>query len=94
MVRKVFCTLLNREAEGLEAPPYPGELGIRIYNNISKEAWRTWLERLTTIINENGISTADPASLKVIEGHMRGYLFAEGDLGGLPAGYSPQGGRK
>ena len=94
MMRTVNCLVLKAEAEGLEAPPHPGELGQRIYENISKEGWKKWLERLTSIINENGISTADPASMEIIEGHMKGFLFGEGDLGGLPQGLSPQGGKK
>ncbi len=84
MARIVECIVLKREAEGLDAPPHPGELGIRIYENVSKEGWQQWLERLTMIINENGLSTADPGSLSIIEQHMEGFLFGEGAMGGLP----------
>ena len=66
----------------------------RIYENVSKEGWKQWLERLTTIINENGLSTADPASIKVIEQHMLGFLFNEGDMGQLPPGFQRGGGKK
>ncbi|MFA7095018.1 MAG: oxidative damage protection protein [Gammaproteobacteria bacterium] len=90
MVRTVYCTVLKREAEGLDRPPHPGELGRRIYENVSREGWQRWLERLTMIINENGLSSADPASLQLIERHMRGFLFGEGEYGGLPAGFRPQ----
>jgi Fe-S cluster biosynthesis and repair protein YggX len=90
----VFCQVLKREAEGLDAPPYPGELGMRIYENVSAEGWKQWLERLTTIINENQLSTADPGSLDVIEQHMIGFLFGEGDMGQLPPGFSAAGGKK
>ena len=58
-MRKVNCKVLKREAEGLDNPPYPGEIGQRIYDNISKDGWQEWLKRLTTIINENHMSTAD-----------------------------------
>ncbi|NOZ54279.1 MAG: oxidative damage protection protein [Gammaproteobacteria bacterium] len=92
MTKKVQCVVIKREAGGLDKPPHPGELGIRIYENVSKEGWQQWLERLTTIINENGLSTADPQNIEVIEKHMLGFLFGEGDYGGLPAGYSETGG--
>jgi len=92
MTRMVQCVVIKQEAEGLDKPPHPGELGIRIYENVSKEGWRQWLERLTAIINENGMSTADPQHLESIEKHMLGFLFGEGDHGGLPAGHSEAGG--
>lgn len=94
MSRMVLCQILNKEAEGLDSPPYPGELGQRIYDSISLEGWNKWLERLTTIINENGLSTADPQSLDLIEQHMIGFLFKEGDLGQLPSGFAPPGAKK
>ncbi len=94
MAQTVYCQVLKREAERLDYLPYPGPLGQRIYDNISKEGWKKWLERLTTIINENRLSTADPASIKLIENHMVGFLFGEGDMGSLPAGYVPQGSKK
>jgi Fe-S cluster biosynthesis and repair protein YggX len=93
-VRMVICKVLKREAEGLDELPYPGELGQRIYDNISKEAWQEWLQRLTTILNENRLSTADPGSLEVIEQHMIGFLFGEGNLGQLPPGFNAGGGKK
>ena len=92
MARMVNCVVLKREAEGLEAPPHPGDIGIRIYESVSKEGWTNWLERLQMIINENQLNSADPRSIEVIEQHMLGFLFDEGDLGGLPQGF--QGGAK
>lgn len=89
MPRTVFCQVLKRDAEGLDFPPHPGALGQRIYENISGEAWQRWLAHLTVLINDNGLSTADPVSMKVIEQHMLGYLFSEGEFGKMPAGYSP-----
>ena len=94
MARMVNCVVLNKEAEGLDAPPHPGELGQRIYENVSKEAWRKWLDRLTMIINENGISTADPRAIPMIEEHMVGFLFQEGSRGGIPEGFRPPGAKK
>jgi Fe-S cluster biosynthesis and repair protein YggX len=90
----VQCVVLKRQAEGLDAPPHPGALGQRIYENVSKEGWNSWLERLTLIINENGLSTADPGTMEIIEKHMLGFLFGEGELGSLPQGFQAPGRRK
>jgi Fe-S cluster biosynthesis and repair protein YggX len=90
----VQCVVLGREAEGLETPPHPGEVGQRIYENVSAEGWNKWLERLTMIINENGINTSDPKSLQVIEQHMLGFLFKEGEFGQMPEGFRAAGGKK
>jgi Fe-S cluster biosynthesis and repair protein YggX len=94
MKRMVICKVLKREAEGLDTPPYPGDLGVRIFESVSKSGWQEWLTRLTTIINENQLNTADPGSLQVIEQHMLGFIFGEGDLGQLPPGFNPAGGKK
>jgi Fe-S cluster biosynthesis and repair protein YggX len=94
MARMVRCVVLKREAEGLERPPHPGPLGRRIFENVSNEGWQQWLQRLTTIINENRLSTADPGSIEIIEQHMLGFLFGEGDMGKLPPGFQPAGAKK
>ncbi len=94
MARTVECVVLKKQAEGLDAPPHPGELGQRIYDNVSREGWTQWLERLTAIINENGLSTADPRSVELIEKHMLGFFFQEGDYGQLPAGFRAGGAKK
>src|SRR5207302_1518268 len=60
MARTIHCVKLGREAEGLDFPPYPGELGKRIYENVSKEAWAQWLKHQTMLVNENRLSLADP----------------------------------
>lgn len=90
----VYCVVLKREAPALDAPPYPGELGKRIFENVSQEGWSQWLQRLTTIINENALNTADPASLEIIEQHLLGFIFGEGELGKLPAGFKKAGSKK
>ena len=92
MSRMVMCVVLKAEAEGLDKPPHPGPLGERIYANVSKEGWQQWLERLTTIINENGLTTADTQAIELIEKHMLGFFFEEGDFGQLPAGFKAAGG--
>ena len=94
MARVIQCVVLNEESEGLDALPYPGELGERIFANVSKAGWTQWLERLTAIINENGLSTADPRSIEMIEKHMLGFFFKEGDYGDLPAGFRTGGAKK
>lgn len=94
MAQTVYCQVLKKEGEKLDRLPHPGALGRRVYENVSKEGWKLWLERLTTIINENQLSTASPETIVLIEQHMVGFLFDEGDLGRLPAGFSPQGQKK
>ena len=93
MTRTVQCVVLKAEAEGLDAPTYPGEIGIRIYENVSKEGWTQWLTRLAAIINENGLNTADVKNLELIEKHMVGFFFEEGDYGHAPAGFNAGGGK-
>ncbi len=92
MANKVQCVVLKAEAEGMEIPPYPGELGQRVFENVSKEGWKQWLERLTTIINENSLNTADTKNIELIEKHMQGFFFGEGDYGQAPAGFNAGGG--
>ena len=91
MARTVNCVVLKEELEGLDKPMYPGELGKRIFEHVSKNGWKQWLERLTTIINENSLSTADIEGIELIEKHMRGFFFGEGDYGQLPAGFHAPG---
>ena len=88
MARTVNCIKLHREAEGLALPPYPGELGKRIFENISKEAWQMWLKHQTMLINENRISPIDPKARKFLEGEMEKYFFGPGSA--PPEGYVPQ----
>ncbi len=94
MSRMVKCVVLGKEAEGLDRPPHPGKVGVRIFENVSAEAWSQWLERLQMIMNENSLSTADAQSVELIEQHMLGFLFGEGELGGLPSGFRTQGKKK
>ena len=87
MARMVQCVKLGREAEGLDFPPYPGELGKRIYANISQEAWSAWLAHQTMLINENRLSPLDPDARKFLEREMEKFLFGAGSE--KPAGYVP-----
>ena len=88
MSRTVQCAKLGKEAEGLDRPPYPGELGQRIYDNISKEAWQLWIKHQTILINENRLSPIDPKHRKFLEEQMEKFLFEGG--GEMPEAYRPQ----
>lgn len=78
MARMVHCTKTGKEAEGLDFPPYPGDLGKRIYENISKEAWQGWLNHQTMLINEYRLTPVDPKSRKFLEEEMEKFLFGGG----------------
>lgn len=69
---------LGREAEGLEKPPYPGELGQRIFENVSKEAWKQWLGHQTMLINEYRLVTFEPKARQFLVGEMEKYFFGGG----------------
>ena len=75
MSRTVFCVLLNKEADGLDFQLYPGELGKRIFDNISKEAWGQWQHKQTMLINEKKLNMMDPEHRKMLETEMEGFLF-------------------
>ncbi len=79
MSRMVNCVKLNKMAEGLDRPPYPGDLGQRVFESISKEAWQLWLQQQTILINENRLSMADPKSREFLEEQMEKFLFQGGD---------------
>jgi Fe-S cluster biosynthesis and repair protein YggX len=87
MSRIVNCIKLGREAEGLARPPYPGELGRRIYEQVSKEAWQGWLKHQTMLINENRLSPIDPRARAFLEEQMEKFFFGEGSA--RPSGYVP-----
>ena len=87
MARTVNCVMLKREAEGLDFAPYPGELGKRIYDNVSKEAWATWLKHQTMLVNENRLNLADARARQYQARQMENYFFGGGAE--QPAGYVP-----
>ncbi|HEY2530958.1 MAG TPA: oxidative damage protection protein [Xanthobacteraceae bacterium] len=78
MARKVQCSFLKREAEGLDYAPYPGELGKRIYNSISKEAWAQWVAHQTMLINENRLTPIEPKARAFLVAEMEKFLFGSG----------------
>lgn len=87
MARTVHCVRLGKEAEGLERQPYPGELGKRIYENVSKEAWNEWLNHQTMLINENRLTPIEPKARAFLEQEMEKFFFGEGSA--TPEGYVP-----
>ena len=78
MSRMVHCVKLNVEAEGLDRPPLPGDLGRRIHEQISKQAWQNWLRQQTMLINEYRLSPMDPKARKFLEEQTEKYLFGDG----------------
>lgn len=87
MSRMVKCVKLGKEAEGLDYQTYPGELGKKVFDNVSKEAWQLWLGHQTMLMNEYRLSPIDPKARKFLEGEMEKYFFGEGSQ--LPTGYVP-----
>lgn len=78
MSRNVKCIKLDKEAEGLTTLPYPGELGKRIYEQVSKEAWKMWLGHQTMLINEYRLTPIEPKARKFLEEEMEKYFFSGG----------------
>ena len=89
MTRTVFCSKLQRDAEGLAFVPWPGALGKRVFENVSREAWQQWLAHQTMLINENRLSPMDPKHRAFLEGEMEKFLFGDGAQ--KPSGYTPEG---
>lgn len=87
MARTVHCVLLKKDADGLDFAPYPGELGKRIWESVSKEAWQQWLKHQTMLVNENRLNLADARARQYLARQMEQYFFG----GGVdqPAGYVP-----
>ena len=87
MSRTVFCEKLQREAEGLAFVPWPGPLGKRVCEHVSRDAWQQWLAHQTMLINENRLSPMDPKHRAFLEQEMEKFLFGGGAE--APAGYVP-----
>lgn len=86
--RIVHCTLLDEDLPGLTFQTYPGDLGKRIYENISQTAWKAWMDHQTMLINENRLSPIDPVHRKFIEEEMEKFFFGGGSE--KPEGYVPE----
>jgi len=78
MAHMVNCAKLAKEAEGLRALPYPGDLGKRIYENVSQEAWNMWLAHQTMLINEYRLSPVEPKARSFLEEEMEKFFFEGG----------------
>jgi len=74
----VNCVKLGKESEGLERQTYPGELGKRIFDNVSREAWQQWLQQQTILINEYRLSPIEPKARQFLEEQMENFFFGEG----------------
>jgi len=88
MPRTVQCVVLGREAEGLDRVPYPGELGQRIYDNVSKEAWQRWLQHQTMLINEYRLTPIEPKARQFLVKEMEKFFFGGGS--DRPQEYVPE----
>jgi Fe-S cluster biosynthesis and repair protein YggX len=86
--RMVFCAKLQRELPGLDKPPFPGELGRRIYEGISKQAYDMWPAQSTLIINHYGLNMADPEARKILREQMEEFFFGEDAK--MPEGWTPE----
>lgn len=85
--RTVFCVKFQRELPGLDDPPWPGELGRRIYENVSAEAWRAWEERMKMILNEYRLMPWQKEAQELVARHMEDFFF--GESASYPPGYVP-----
>jgi Fe-S cluster biosynthesis and repair protein YggX len=90
--RKVFCEKFQKELPGLDSPPWPGELGQRIYEHISADAWKLWEERMKMILNEYRLMPWQKEAQELVAKHMEDFFFGEGAA--LPPGYVPQQGKQ
>ena len=89
-MNKVNCIKLNKELEGLDRAPYPGELGKQILESVSKEAWQQWLDYQTMLINENNLNLFEESSQSYLKKQMEIYFFSEdGDVDKID-GYTPK----
>lgn len=88
MGEMVNCVILKKEAEGLDKAPYPGEIGQRILENASKEAWAMWMKQQTMLMNENKLSPMDPKHRQFLVDEMEKFFFGEGSA--QVDGYTPE----
>jgi len=85
----VHCIKLDKDLEGLERAPYPGKLGKKILENVSKDAWQMWLDYQTMLINENNLNLFEASSQNYLKEQMEKYFFAADDLDSIQ-GYTPK----
>jgi Fe-S cluster biosynthesis and repair protein YggX len=83
--RMVHCVKFGKDLPGLDRVPWKGEIGKRVYENVSKDAWKLWLEHSKMVMNEYRLNPLDPNSMKIMEEQMEQFFFGEGAK--LPEGY-------
>lgn len=88
MSRKVQCVKIKEELDGLEFAPFPGELGKKVYDHVSKEAWKQWLAQQTILINEYRLSSLDPKARSFLQEEMQKFLFGDEEIQ-MPEAYTP-----
>lgn len=88
MSRMVQCVVLKREAEGFDRAPYPGPLGERVLEHVSREGWSRWVNHQTMLINEHRLTPVDPKARKFLHEEMEKFLFGAG--ASPPEGYRPK----
>ena len=88
MARTIHCVKLNKEAEGLDFPPYPGDLGKKIYESVSKEGWQMWIGQQTMLINEYRLSLADSKSQQFLKLELDKFFFGDGSE--PPTDFTPE----
>lgn len=88
MTRIVHCCKLKQDAEGMPKPPFPGPLGERVYNEVSKQAWNMWLSHQTMLINEYRLNLMEATARNFLKEEMQKYFFGEGSE--KPGGYTPE----
>lgn len=89
MARTVQCVKMGRELPGLERAPYPGELGQRIFENVSAAAWNMWMQQKVLLINHYGLVLVDPEAQRFLREQMETFLFS--DEGRMPENWTPEG---
>lgn len=90
MARMVHCVKLNKEAEGLDYPPFPGEFGVRIWRHVSKEALAEWTKLQTMMVNEYGLNLADSSARKQLMAQCERYFFGDGQGVEIPKYVAPK----
>ena len=88
MARLVNCVKLNKEADGLDFPPIPGEMGKKIWENVSKEAWNQWIQHQTMLVNEYRLNLSDIKARKYLMSQLEAYFFGDGNAD-VASGYTP-----
>jgi Fe-S cluster biosynthesis and repair protein YggX len=88
MARTVMCSKIKEQMDGLDFPPFPGELGKKVFENVSKEAWKQWLGQQTILINEYRLSSLDPKARSFLQEEMQKFLFGDEEID-LPDEFKP-----